>query len=113
MQIQNERYSSHWGLYKGCLAYEHSGHKTLYVFKDVSPKRLKVRMNIGKWRHYKVQYVSNAQLLEMDYFEDIKAVVFGGKLGTRFTTPCSSGSYFFCKRKDGPEPTPRVRNLRA
>lgn len=109
MQIVNRMYSSDWGLYKGCVAYEHFYKKKIFVFKDVSPKRLKERNVISKWSHYKVQYVSNAQLLEMDYFDDIKAVVFDGKLGTGYSTPSSSGSYLFCKRKDGPEPTPRAR----
>jgi len=110
MQLNNDNYSTRFGLYNGCVAYEDFYKKKLFVFKDVSPKRLKVRNKIHKYGHYKVQYVSNAQLLEMDYFEEIKAVVFGGKLGTRYTTRSSSGSYFFCKRKDGPEPTPRLKH---
>lgn len=109
MQIVNRMYSSNWGLYKGCVAYEHFYKKKIFVFKDVSPKRLKERNVISKWGDYKVQYVSNAQLLEMDYFDDIKAVVFDGKLGTGYSTPSSAGSYLFCKRKDGPEPKPRAR----
>jgi hypothetical protein len=109
MQLNNDNYGTRFGLYNGCVAYEDFYKKTFFVFKDVSPKRLKVRNVLSKWCHYKVQYVSNAQLLEMDYFEDVKAVVFGGKLGTRYSTHCSSGSYFFCKRKGGPEPTPRLK----
>lgn len=109
MQLNNDNYRTRFGLYNGCVAYEDFYKKRIFVFKDVSPKRLKVGTKISKWGNYKVQYVSNAQLLEMDYFEEIKAVVFDGKLGTHYRTLCSSGSYFFCKRKDGPEPTPRAR----
>jgi len=99
-------YSSDWGLYKGCVAYQHFYKKKIFVFKDVSPKRLKERNVISKWSHYKVQYVSNAQLLKMDYFHDIKAVVFDGKLGTDTAPLLPQVHTFFASAKMGLNPHP-------
>jgi hypothetical protein len=97
-------------LYNGCLALEKRG--ILYVFKDISPKRLVRYRNISlHWctirkGNLKVRYVSNKELLDMPYyFAEIKELVLDGKLGTRFKSTGRLGSYFHCLQ-DGSKPIP-------
>jgi hypothetical protein len=52
-------------------------------------------------------FVTNKQLLSMDYLNEIKDCVFDGKLGTRYSTRSSSGSYHWCLRQGGQIPVAR------
>ena len=74
MQIVNPKYFGKWGLYKGCVATERQG--TIYVFKDVSPKRIKNPEKIRKCSSDKVKYLTNRQLAKEYGFDELKAVVF-------------------------------------
>jgi len=99
----------HFYIHNGCVVYVHN-YKTLYVFKDVSPKRVtrSNRWNSVKmpgFKKMKTVYVSNEQLKDPTFLpnlwaaETIRNIVFGGKLGTKYTMDCigwgaSNVSYF-------------------
>ena len=96
-----------YGLYNNKPAYKNHYKQVIYVFKDISPKRIQTNNNFSsqsKW--YKVVFVTNKQLLSMDYLDEIKDCVFDGKLGTRYNTKSSCGSYHFCLRENGETPLP-------
>jgi hypothetical protein len=98
----------HYGLYNNKPAYKDIYKKIIYVFKDISAKRINTRNNFNsesKW--YKIMFVTNKQLLSMDYLNEIKDCVFDGKLGTRYSTRSSSGSYHWCLRQGGQIPVAR------
>ena len=44
----------------------------------------------------------------MDYMNEIKDCVFDGKLGTRYTTRSSCGSYHWCLRQGSGIPVARI-----
>jgi len=110
MFIDNETstLSYSYGLYNGKPAYEDYYRKTIYVFKDISPKRIKTNNVIHPNNRFKVVFVSNKQLLSMDYMHEIKNCVFDGKLGTSYRTKNSYGPYFHCLRDNGEIPKARV-----
>lgn len=100
--------SYNYGLFNNKPAYKNHYTKVIYVFKDISAKRVKTYNNFSsdtKW--YKIVYVTNAQLLSMDYLDEIKDCVFDGKLGTRYSTTGSCGSYHFCLRQGSAIPIAR------
>jgi len=105
---KNSSRSFYYGLYNGRPAFEDYYRKVIYVFKDISPKRIKTNNIIHPNNRFKVIFVSNKQLLSMDYMDEIKSCVFDGKLGTRYRTKGSSGPYFHCLRKNGEKPKARV-----
>lgn len=76
MQIVNPKYFGKWGLYKGRVATERED--TIYVFKDVSPKRIKNPEEITRC-YQKVKYLTNRQLAKEYGFDELKAVVFNKK----------------------------------
>jgi hypothetical protein len=110
MTIDNTDFKSNYqyGLYYNKPAYKDYYKKIIYVFKDISAKRINTRNNFNsesKW--YKIVFVTNKQLLSMDYLDEIKDCVFDGKLGTRYKTKGSSGSYHWCLRQGGEIPLAR------
>ena len=112
MQITQDSRLFGIGIYNGCLALQKQG--IMYVFKDISPKRLAMDamspyMRTLRKHNYKVMYVSNKQLLDMScYLYEIKELVFDRKAGTRYKGKGWLGSYLFCLR-DGVQPTPVKR----
>lgn len=114
MNITSKNTNGHYnfGLYNNKPAYQNMYKSIIYVFKDISFKRIKTGRIFNKKnsKDYKIIFVSNKQLLHMDCFDEIKNCVFDGKLGTRYSTNMSSGSYFFCLKKDGPNPIPKIKN---
>jgi hypothetical protein len=110
MFIDNKDYSGNYnyGLYKNKPAYKDHYKKVIYVFKEISPKRIQTNNNFSSdSRYYKIMFVTNKQLLSLDYLSEIKNCVFDGKLGTRYRTKSSSGSYFHCLRQGGDIPEAR------
>jgi hypothetical protein len=110
MTIDNTDFTNnyHYGLYYNKPAYKDYYEKIIYVFKDISAKRINTRNNFNsesKW--YKIVFVTNKQLLSMDYLDEIKDCVFDGKLGTRYKTKGSCGSYHWCLRQGGEIPLAR------
>jgi hypothetical protein len=108
MIINNTNSNYSYGLYNNKPAYKDYYKKVIYVFKDISAKRVKTNNNFNgdnKW--YKIMFVTNKQLLSMNYLPEIKDCVFDGKLGTGYRTECSSGSYHWCLRQGGEMPMPR------
>jgi hypothetical protein len=110
MFIDNRNFASgnyNYGLYNNKPAYYDSYRKIIYVFKDISSKRIKTNNNFSSYNRWnKIVFVTNKQLLSIDYMSEIKDCVFDGKLGTRYSTRSSCGSYHWC-RKEGNIPMPR------
>jgi hypothetical protein len=109
MKISNKNYSGNYnyGLFNGKPAYNNSYKKIIYVFTDISAKRVETSNDFSSYTKWcKVMFVTNKQLASMDYFDEIKNCVFDGKLGTRYRIKSSSGSYHFCLRKNGTIPLP-------
>jgi hypothetical protein len=87
MQIVNPKYFGEWGLYKGRVAIAKDDwnkekkifERIIYVFKDVSPKRIKNPEKIVKCSFHKVKYLTNQQLAKEYGFDELKAVVFNKK----------------------------------
>jgi hypothetical protein len=109
MTIDNTDFSNyHYGLYYNKPAYKDYYKKIIYVFKDISAKRINTSNNFNsEYKWYKIVFVTNKQLLSMDYLDEIKDCVFDGKLGTRYKTKSSCGSYHFCLRQGGEIPLAR------
>jgi hypothetical protein len=110
MKISNKDYlgNYNYGLYNNKPAYRNSYKNIIYVFKDISTKRVETSNDFSQYNKFcKVVFVTNKQLASMDYFEEIKDCVFDGKLGTRYRTKGSCGSYHFCLRTNGETPLPR------
>jgi hypothetical protein len=102
MTINNINFSGdyHYGLYNNKPAYKDFYKEVIYVFKDISAKRVKTTNNFdSESKFYKIVFVTNKQLLSMDSFDEIKDCVFDGKLGTRYSTRSSSGRYHWCLRQ--------------
>jgi len=96
-----------YGLYNNKPAYQDYYNKTIYVFKDISAKRIKTGNDFSRDNRYcKIVFVTNKQLLSMDYMEQVKNCVFDGKLGTQYRTDGCYGSYHFCLRKYDKKPVP-------
>lgn len=95
-----------YGTYKGRIAIQNGNKDTIYVFKDISLKRMNTdHYNVWGHKFYKyngmkVVYVSNKQLKtwtsDMGYIADIRAIVMDRKAGTRYRTKNSCGPYLFC-----------------
>jgi len=110
MTIDNTNFKSYYqyGLYYNKPAYKDHYKKIIYVFKDISGKRINTSNNFNsEFKWYKIVFVTNKQLLAMDYMSEIKDCVFDGKLGTRYTTKGSSGGYHWCLRQGGEIPVAR------
>lgn len=110
MTIENGVFSDsyNYGLFNNKPAYRDSYKMVIYVFKDISAKRIKTQREFNNYGNsYKIVFVTNKQLLAMDYIDEIKDCVFDGKLGTRYTTRRSSGSYHWCLRQGGEIPVAR------
>jgi len=110
MTIDNTNFSGNYqyGLYYNKPAYKDYYKKIIYVFKDISAKRINTGNNFNsEFKWYKIVFVTNKQLLSMDYFNEIKDCVFDGKLGTRYHTRSSSGSYHWCLRQGSDKPLAR------
>jgi len=98
-----------YGLYYNKPAYKDFYNQVIYVFKDISAKRINTKNNFNSdSKLYKIVFVTNKRLLSMDYFNEIKDCVFDGKIGTRYATKCCIGSYHFCLRQGGE--LPKCRN---
>ena len=95
-----------YGIYKGRIAVKNGSKDTIYVFKDISLKRMNTEhqdvwgYEFHKHKGLKVVYVSNKQLKtwtrDKGYVADIRAIVMDRKAGTRYSTKNSCGSYLFC-----------------
>ena len=110
MKINNKDYSGNYnyGLFNNKPAYKDSYKKIIYVFTDISAKRVETSNDFSSYiKWYKVVFVTNKQLAAMDYLDEIKDCVFDGKLGTNYRTKNSCGSYHWCLRKNGDVPVPR------
>ena len=111
MNINNKDFSGNYsyGLFNNKPAYKDMYKNTIYVFKDISAKRIITDHDFSgytKWN--KIVFVTNKQLLSMDYMSEIKDCVFDGKLGTRYQTKSSCGSYHFCLHQEGEIPIARI-----
>lgn len=100
----NPNYS--YGLFNGKPAYRNYYNKTIYIFKDISAKRIKTKNDFTGTRGYKIVFVTNKQLMSIEGFNEIKDCVFDGKLGTRYSTKGCRGSYHWCFEIDGNKPIP-------
>jgi hypothetical protein len=101
----------YYGLYNNKPAYKDSYKRIIYVFKDVSSKRFKTDNNFTRDKaYYKIVFVTNKQLLAMNYFVEVKNCVFDGKIGTRYRSESAMGPYFWCFRQGGEKPTVLNRN---
>ena len=110
MTIENGVFSDsyNYGLFNNKPAYRDFYKMVIYVFKDISAKRIKTEREFNNYNNsYKIVFVTNKQLLAMDYIDEIKDCVFDGKLGTRYKTRSSSGSYHWCLRQGGEIPVAR------
>jgi hypothetical protein len=91
-----------YGTYKGRIAVSNGNRDTLYVFKDISLKRMDVEnySTFRKCKGVRIIYVSNKQLKtwtsSMGYIADIRAIVMDRKAGTTYKSKYKSGSYLFC-----------------
>lgn len=123
--------SYNFGTFKGCLAFEHSYRNITFVFTGISAKRYtgesnnypkkailgsKREFNPKRYRHMKLQFVSNKQLMDITtpYYEWIGVVearefVNDGKRGTSYESYGCSGGYFHCLRPKSGTPTPNLR----
>ena len=103
--------SYYYGLYNNKPAYKSFYDSIIYVFKDISAKRVKTGNDFTRDnKRYKIVFVTNKQLLAMDYFDEVKSCVFDGKLGTRYQSKSSMGSYHWCLRAGGDKPVALSRH---
>ena len=113
MLIENKSFSSSYlyGLFNNKPAYKDYYKKIIYVFKDISSKRIKTNNNFTREnKYYKIVFLTNTQLLSIDYFSEIKDCIFDGKLGTKYHTNSSCGPYHWCLRQNEEKPKVRKRH---
>ena len=103
---KNSRSASYYyGLCDNKPAYKDFYKHIIYVFKDISAKRFKTGNDFSRDKaYYKVVFVTNKQLLAMNYFAEVKNCVFDGKLGTRYKSKSAMGPYHWCLREGDAKP---------
>lgn len=112
MTINDTNYN--YGLFNGKPAYRSYFNNTIYVFKDVSSKRIKHRNNFTSLKNrYKIVFVTNKKLLDIQDFCELKDCVFDGKLGTKYYVKGVIGTYHWCVNVKKEKPIPLIRQTRV
>lgn len=102
MKVSNLHSPYNYKVYKGRIAVLNGNRDTLFVFKDISLKRMDVEYysTFHKRKGVRIIYVSNEQLKtwtsSMGYIADIRAIIMDRKAGTTYKSKYKSGSYLFC-----------------
>ena len=133
MKLKQENFSSKWGILNNRIALNYTDRRNgqrkniLFVFTEVSAKRITnphyriSKMNKTSNENYKVILVNNKALMDFNheyahaYFDDIRELVFDGKLGQSFETRSeeghlrSCGPYFHCLSNAKTSVKPRIR----
>ena len=102
MKISDLHSTYRYQVYRGRIAVLNGNNDTLYVFKDISLKRMDREdySTFHKRKGIRIVYVSNKQLKtwtsDMGYVAGIRAIVMDRKAGTTYKSKYNSGSYLFC-----------------
>ena len=108
-----DKYFSDYGVINGKLAKKYVDQRNgeykriFFIFTKVSAKRILTprfkENNISKLSnsHFKVILVNNKALMDLNHeyahaFNDVRELVFDGKLGQRYNGSSSAGPYFHC-----------------